>query len=101
MLTDGSKLKNINGANPIQKIINIFVSVINTYSQAYEPYLQNDEKYFLYDNDSCDKINKNKLFNQFLRTVVGNTILFGRVNLRGADLRRTNLSEEDLNGAYL
>ncbi|MCQ2513566.1 MAG: pentapeptide repeat-containing protein [Ruminococcus sp.] len=95
LLTNGSYMCKFIGSakNPINEIYNIFVSIINIYSQVYEPYLNEDEKYSLWNN--VYKVNDNRLFHQAL-CACRKTIIFGR-----ADLSRANLSGANLIGAKL
>lgn len=84
MLLDGSIVWKYlkDEKNPIKKMTEIYVNIINIYVFAYQEYLNNEEKIFLYSKNNVDSINKNELFKHIMKCN-SNEIHFSNINFDG------------------
>lgn len=84
MLLDGSIVWKYlkDEKNPIKKIAEIYFNIIHIYVFAYQEYLNNKEKIFLYSQNNVDSINKNELFKHIMKCN-SNEIHFSNINFDG------------------
>ncbi|MCQ2513913.1 MAG: pentapeptide repeat-containing protein, partial [Ruminococcus sp.] len=101
MLLDGSIVWKYlkDEKNPIKKMTEIYVNIINIYVFAYQEYLETDEKINLYTNIyniAFDIFSNDNMLSSIFRNCI-----YQKVFLTKTNLYKANLNSADLSGAKL